>query len=365
MKVLQVNKLYYPSLGGIEVIVQDIAEGLKSLTKMTVLACQEKGKTEISIINDVCVYKAGSFGKFYSLPISLSFFYFFKKLLKNQDVLHIHLPFPLVNIALFTNKFRGRIIISWHSDIVRQKVGAFFLRPLINNTLKRADLIVVAAKGTIDGSPYLSEYRDKCIIIPYGVKLDKFQLYHNTNFPVKNCVLKFIFIGRLVYYKGCEVLLRALARTENASLVIIGDGYLAARLKEVTSELNIVDRVQYLGSVSEEEKHRQLQMCDVFILPSIEKSEAFGIVQIEAMAYGKPVINTNLMSGVPDVSIHNETGLTVEPNDIDALAKAIKWFVQHPNERKTMGLNARKRVEEYFTYEREMDGILKVYKLNP
>lgn len=294
-----------------------------------------------------------------SIPISFSFFYWFRKLIKKQDVVHLHYPFPLAAIALCLFKFKGKIVITWHSDIVRQRLAALLLSPFINYSLKRADSIIVSAKGNITNSNKLWKYEDKCVVIPFSIKTHDFiyQSHEGDN----THVLHLLFIGRLVYYKGCEVMLRAFALTTGVSLTIIGNGKLESRLKQMARDLRIENRVRFLGAVTDEEKNRQLQACDVLVFPSIAKSEAFGLVQLEAMAYGKPVINTNLPSGVPEVSIHNETGLTVETNDVEALAAAIAWLQNHSAERFRMGTNARQRVETLFTPEKEMRDILTVY----
>ncbi len=149
----------------------------------------------------------------------------------------------------------------------------------------------------------------------------------------KDTQVTFLFVGRLVYYKGCRELLEAFCNVQNARLIMVGSGIMEKELKELTVSLRIEDRVLFPGNVSDEKLERYFAECDVFVLPSIARSEAFGLVQIEAMSYGKPVINTNLPSGVPYVSIHKETGLTVEPENPKELAEAMQWMVEHPKER--------------------------------
>lgn len=358
LKVLQINKLYYPVTGGIERVVQQLAEGLKDETDMKVLVCKEKGKTSVDSINGVMVYRAGSFGVFSSLPLSFSFIWELRKLSKDRDILHFHMPFPLGDIACLLSGYKGKVIVWWHSDIVRQKKLMKLYQPIMNRFLKRADVIIVATQGHIQGSKYLRPFKDKCVIIPFGVdkkieqQADKW--YQNKKQEIKKTIT-FLFVGRLVYYKGCKVLLEAFKEVKDAKLIMIGNGPMELELKNLVQSYNIQDRVQFLGNIKEEELVEYFKFCDVFVLPSIVRSEAFGLVQIEAMVYGKPVINTNLPSGVPYVSLNHITGLTVPPGNKKALARAMNWMVEHKEERLKMGERARQRVK----MEYEMDTMLK------
>ncbi|PNV62620.1 hypothetical protein C0033_08665 [Clostridium sp. chh4-2] len=373
MNVMQVCRMYYPMLGGIERIVQDIAEGLCQETNMSVLTCQVKGAGSEEEINGVKVYRCSSMGTFCSLPVSPAFLMQFRKKSRMQDIIHIHMPFPLADLACLLSGYKGKVVLWWHSDVVRQKKMMYFYRPIMERLLKRADVIMVATEGHIEGSSYLGPYRSKCRVIPFGVErgvLDSADKYLCSTAYVRtdksgnqtDAEIKFLFIGRLVYYKGCEVLLQALKHVEGACLTVIGDGVLKGELEQISSELEITDRVRFLGSVSNEVLKQELAGCDVFVLPSIAKSEAFGIVQMEAMAYGKPVINTKLPSGVPYVSIDKQTGLTVEPGDDLALADAMQWLIEHPLERQQFGEAAAKRVREYFNVDYMIEEVLKVYR---
>ncbi len=365
LKILQINKLYYPVTGGIERVVQQIAEGLKNEIELEVLVCKQRGKTVTEYINGVKITRAGSLGVLFSMPISLSFFSKVRKLSKDKDILHFHMPFPLGDFACLLSGYRGKVVLWWHSDIVRQKKLMKLYQPIMEWLLRRADVIVVATQGHIDGSDYLPKYKDKCVIIPYGV--DSVVNYKGDQYlkevgSLHRDKLKLLFVGRLVYYKGCEVLLRAVSKVDGIELSIVGNGELEDKLKEETAKLGILDKVRFCGNLDEDELNIAFQECDVFVLPSILKSEAFGLVQIEAMAYGKPVINTSLPSGVPYVSLDKVTGLTVPPDDVQALADAIQWMVDHEEERIEMGKKARERVKEYFQMDTMLDKILKLYR---
>lgn len=371
LKVLQINKIYYPYTGGVERVVQQIAEGLKDRTDMKVLVCNENKETITEMVNGVEVRRAGSFAMLGNMPLSIRFFGELRRMAQDCDVLHFHMPFPVGDLAGLLSGYKGKIVVWWHSDVVRQKKMMLLYRPFMEQFLKRADVIIVATQGHIDGSTYLKPYAEKCVIIPFGVdpalekkadawvlsKADTATEKQETNRPVR-----FLFVGRLVYYKGCKILLEAFQKVKNAELIMVGDGAMKEELLELTASYGMTERVHFLGSATDEMLEENFANCDVFVLPSIVKSEAFGLVQIEAMAYEKPVINTNLPSGVPHVSLHGQTGLTVEPEDVQGLADAMNWMVEHPEERIEMGRKGRQRVKEEYQMSKMLDRLLKVYQ---
>ena len=232
--------------------------------------------------------------------------------------------------------------------------------------LKRADLILVGAQGVAKGSRYLGPYLDKCKVVPFAIENSVLEnsrkgLEERWQRKAKD-KFKILFVGRLVYYKGCSILIEAFAKMkEEAILTILGDGPLKEELEERCKKLGIAEKVVFAGFVSETEKKKYFEQADVFVLPSVERSEAFALVQLEAMAYGIPVINTNLPSGVPEVSVHGKTGLTVKPGDIDGLASAMEWMLENRESRIRMGKEARKRVEQEYTEEKMIGDLKKIY----
>ena len=364
IKILQINKLYYPDIGGIERTVQHIAEGLKEKVEMSVLVCQPKGLGVMEQINEVPVQRCGSFGTLFSMPISLSFLWQLRRKSKGQDILQFHAPFPLGDLACLLSGYRGKVVLYWHSDVVKQKKLMILYRPIMERFLKRTDAIIVGADGVIKGSSYLKPYQDKCVTIPFAVN-QKIEQMGKKDMeqaqPNMEKYARFLFVGRLVYYKGVDVLIEAFAGVENAELTIIGCGDMEKDLKAYINEHGMSDRVHFLGKVEEDRLYHEFSECDVFVLPSIAKSEAFGLVQLEAMAFGKPVINTNLPSGVPEVSINGITGLTVEPGNKRELGDAMRWFVEHPSERHEMGNAARKRLDSNYTLDVMMNRMMELY----
>lgn len=365
LRILQVNKAYYPHVGGIESLVRQYSEELGRIdgVEVSVLVCREnRGKTFRENVNGVNVVRAGSMGTYFSCPLSFSFIRLFRKMAKNADVIEIHVPFPLADAALLLSGFKGRVVIAWHSDVVKQKKLMLLYKPLMMHMLKRADCIITATKGHIDGSSYLPAFRGKCRVIPYGITPDDYLSVQRkpilTNLCNNKNSVKIFFTGRLVYYKGIDVLLNAFRKVKGCELFIAGTGELDAQLKAYTEHHKIASKVHFLGFLPDETLRQAYADCDIFVLPSVAKSEAFGIVQLEAMVYGKPVVNTNLPSGVPFVSLDGQTGLTVPPSDPEALAKALNNLAENKTLREIYGNNAAERVRKYFN---EKNVITEIY----
>lgn len=376
LKVLQLGKQYYPHVGGIEVTMQQIAEGIQEQVEVSVLVSQECGSAREEVVNGVPVYYAKSLGVVASLPISLDLIRYLCKHVSQYDIIHLHMPFPIGDLACFLAGFKGKLVLYWHSDVIRQKKAMFFYKPLMNWTLRRADAIAIASQRNIDGSPYVKPYESKCVRIPFGLRKEwekRADFYcergRDESDPNNPQRLNLLFIGRLVYYKGCDVLIKAMELLKekqdnemDIQLRIVGTGTLEEELKQCVKESVLKGNVEFLGKISDESMEREIKNCDVFVFPSIANSEAFGLAQLETMIFGKPVINTWLPTGVPYVSLDRETGLTVPPGDATALADAICWMQQHPTERKEMGKRARIRVKEEFTEEKLLGRIVGLYE---
>lgn len=362
MRILEVNKFYPPHIGGIETVVAQRVKYLSAFpdTELKVLVCQEQGRGMTEYAGQAEIIRCGSAGTYFSCPLSLSFFRKFQKLSKWADVIEFHMPFPLEDIACLLSGCKCRIVLSWHSDVVRQKKLLWFYKPVLMKFLKRADCIITATQGHIDGSAFLPAFREKCRVIPYPVEIPENRHFSPvlTEKLLHKKQIKLLFVGRLVYYKGVDVLIKAMHQIQDCELFLCGTGVLEPELRKLSENLP----VHFLGNLSDTDLHSAFADCDIFILPSVENAEAFGIVQQEAMLCGKPVINTSLPTGVPYVSIHGETGLTVPPNDIQALADAVNKLAGSPELRKQYGENARKRVQEVYPCDSIMEKIYHVLK---
>ncbi len=366
LNVLQVNKLYYPYIGGVETVVQLIAEGLKDEFNLKVLACQAFGLGRSETINGVPVVRSGAITPFWSVPLSPGFPFAFARLAREADIIHLHSPFPPGELfySWLVKPLGKKLVVSWHSDIFRQR----WLKPLygrlVENVLASADRIIVATPNHISSSPQLSRYRDKCRVIPFGIDPRRFDLDGTERAEVDALRQRHgdfvLFAGRLSYYKGLEYLIRAMARVDGR-LVVIGDGVLREKMEKLAAELGLGGRVVFLGRLSERELKLYFNACSVFCLPSIYNTEAFGLVQLEAMACGKPVVNTNLPTGVTYVSRDGETGLSVPPADPEALAAALSELLYNNRKRELFGRQARERVARTFTLEKMLKDIGDLY----
>lgn len=371
LKVLQIHKLYYrclyPESGGIERTVKDIAEGLKDKVKMEVLVCQPKGKGVTTSVNGISVTKASSLGMYTGMPVSVTFPFLLAVKSRKADILHFHLPFPLGDVSYLLMGARDKkVVVTYHSDIVRQKRLLKLYKPFLSQFLKRADRIIVTSPYLLESSEHLSPYKDKCTVIPLSIDLNKFKPHseNGLNYKYRNPSSNekiILFVGCLTYYKGLSYLIEAMKHVK-ARLLIVGDGELRRELEEQVRSLGLNGKVTFLGAVSDDKLHSYYQLCDLFVLPSTEKSEAFGIVQLEAMAYGKPVVNTNLPTAVPYISIHGETGITVPPKNSKALAQAINTILSDRQLATEFSKNAIKRVKQNFSKQVMIEKIYSLYK---
>lgn len=278
------------------------------------------------------------------------------------DIVHIHLPNPTAVLAYLVSNHSGRLVFTYHSDIIRQKVLSALIQPMLDIAFRRARAIIATSPNYIEHSPVLRRFRDRCRVVPLGIDLPSF---HHADCAAVDRIRRqygpnlLLSVGRHVYYKGFEYLVRAMQHAPG-KLLLIGNGPLRPQLESLIAALNLTDRVVLLGEVGDLLPY--YHACDVFILPSIARSEAFGIVQMEAMACGKPVINTDLPSGVPFVSPAGVTGLCVPPADAARLAEAIRTLIGDPGLRSRLGAQARLRVENEFTLDVMVSRTLDLYR---
>ncbi|QLK26821.1 glycosyltransferase [Natrinema zhouii] len=360
MNVLQVSKFYAPHVGGIEHVVQQLAEGLDNHGHdVTVLASARYGSGTREHINGIPVVRTSSLGTLLSTPLSPTYPIRLHEL-NDVDIIHIHLPNPLATVSeLLANQTDASIFVTYHSDIVRQQIAGRVYQPILHRFLDRADQIITTSPRLRDNSAVLSQYRDNCAVVPLSVSLDEMSnpLSNSPSIDIDDSIV--LFVGRLNYYKGVEYLIDAMSSVDG-TLLVVGDG--PRRQKLETQAANSDASVKFLGRVDDATLEACYTDADVFVLPSVEPSEAFGIVQLEAMAHGLPIVNTNLPTGVPWVSKHGETGLTVPPRDSDALASAISELLTGDKRRQLFVENARNRVLEMFLEDKMIESTIELYK---
>lgn len=347
-----------------EKIVQQISEGLnnKDDLKIEVLCCNNKNKTEKETINGVKITKSSNLKNLWGMPISFSFFKLFKKIIKEVDIVDLHVPFPLGDIAIFLFRPKAKLIVHYHSDIVRQKLLAFFLKPILNNTLRLASKIIISNPRLLENSPYLQKFTKKCVVVPFGVDINKFQKFDKSK--VNSIKQKYgdfaLFVGRTSYYKGLDYLIDAM-KNISQKLVIVGEGKNKKILKKKVESLKLDNRVYFLAPLPESDLINFYNACSVFVLPSIFKSEAFGIVLIEAMACGKPIISTELGTGTSFVNQNDITGFVVPPKDAKSLTEAINKLLKDKKMAEIFGHSARTRIENIFTLDKMLKSTQWVY----
>jgi len=364
VKVLLVNKLYYPHIGGVEKHVRDLAIALKDKVEVEVLATHHSLRTKVEYIDGIKVTKVASPLTLKSAPLAPTFSLWLKKF--KADIYHLHFPYPPGELAYLLLGAPGKLIVTYHSDIVRQKGLLTLYLPWLKRLLARADKILTSSPQMISNSPWLQPHKDKCEVIPFGIDIKPFVLTPTVQAKAEQLKAKYgapllLFVGRLIYYKGVEYLLKAMSEV-NAKLLIVGEGPLEPYLKEQAKQLGISHKVYFLAHQTEADLAAFYHACDVFVLPSIAKTEAFGYVQLEAEACKKPVVSTNLPTGVPYANLHKVTGLVVPPKDSQALAKAINTLLADKALAAKLGKQGFKRVSTEFTLEAMGNKVVQIYQ---
>ncbi|HXZ81849.1 MAG TPA: glycosyltransferase [Terriglobales bacterium] len=340
--------------------LQQLCRSLRQYVDVTAMVSSEGSSTSREIDEGVQVLRVGTQAVIWSSPICPGMLAAIRSV--PGDIVHFHHPNPAAALAYFCSRHRGKLIVSYHSDIVRQALLDSISIPLVHRLLGRAHAVVSMSPNYIETSPILRCYRERCHVIPHGIEPADFsQADHASVSEIRQRYGSRIVlaIGRLVYYKGFEFLIRAMANVEG-HLLIVGTGPLRAPLEHTVQTLGIADRITFLGEV--QDVVPLYHAADLFVLPSIARSEAFGIAQLEAMACGKPVINTQLDSGVPYVSLNGITGITVPPSDSQALACAINTLLDNEALRLRFGEAARRRVSEEFTVQIMTQRMLSLYQ---
>jgi rhamnosyl/mannosyltransferase len=368
MKILQFGKFYYPVFGGMERTMYEISEGFSRLgVTCDVLCSNTKPENEISEFENYTVYRAASYGRLNSTPISPQLITMLKKIHKNYDIIHIHHPDPMAFLALFIVRPSAKIIIQWQSDIVRQAFMLKFFLPLQTWALKRADTIIAASDAYAQHSPYLQPYLDKVEIIPIGISEEPLRAESDKvgsikeRYKGKKIILSF---GRLVTYKGFDYLIKAAQyHTDDYMILIGGGGPEEKNLTEIIAKHQLADKVHLLGHVEEKEKYNYFQAASIFCLPSVTKAEAYGVVLLEAMAFGKPIVSSKIEeSGMVWVNQEHVTGLQVSPRSPKALAEAIETICNDTQLYQRFSENATKRYHEIFTRKSMIDTLKKLYE---
>ncbi|MBC9876015.1 glycosyltransferase [Bradyrhizobium sp. INPA01-394B] len=361
--VLHIFKIYYPDLfGGTLTVIRDICAGLKDAFAPAVLVCSQSAEQREIVVNDVPVARVHSFGDVLSLPAAPTYPWRLWQKIADHDLLALHAPFPLADIVFALGLGRRRpLVVHWHADIVTHAGLRWLIQPLMRRTLRQAKAIIVSDRVLVDKAPLLREFEDKCHVVPFGIDTDVYDWPKIEPHHVNGRGRLVLACGRLVPYKGFDVLIRAAANRE-FEVWIIGEGVERVRLEQLISALGLGERVRLLGSVNDRERIKLMGLADVFVMPSVTNAETFGLVQLEAMAAGRPVINTALDTAVPRVARHGMEAITVPPGDAEALGEAIEGLISDPERRRRMGLSGRSRAVSRYSAAAFKDGMESVYR---
>jgi len=368
LKVLQVYKDYYPPvIGGVEGHINMLANGLKQRgVEVEVLVSNTRARLEKENINGIQVTKVPQLGRLASAPLNPTFPFHLRRLARDADVLHFHFPNPTGEISSLFARLDNKVVVTYHSDIVRQARLAKLYSPLRHRFLESSQTIIATSPYYVRSSGVLGQFQDKTSVIPFGIDLARFALSSEKDKEIVTLRRTYgpstlLFIGRFRYYKGLHVLIEAMSKVRG-KLLLIGGGPVEKELGSQVAARRLEEKVFFLGELSDHEVVNHLHACDVFVLPSVLRSEAFGIVQLEAMACGKAVVCTELGTGTSFVNQHQETGLVVPPNDAAALAKAVNYLLANRGIREKYGKAGRKRVEKYFSKETMIENIIRTYE---
>ena len=368
MRILHIYKAYPPVIGGIEYHVADLATAqVRRGHDVQVLVTDEGPNTVRERRDGVSVIRAGRWGRLSSAPLSPAMLLERRRI--DVDVAHVHFPYPPGEIAQLFFGGKSATVVTYHGDIVRQRVLGALYGPLLRRVMARADRILATSPRYAETSPVLSRYRDRVEIVPLGIHEDRFLHADPAAVAALRARLSpdgevvFIALGRMIYYKGLDVLLRAFALLADAPvrLALVGGGKLEPELRRLADELGIARRVTFAGVVPDAELPAWDHAADVYVSAASHRAEAFGISIVEAMAAGKPAITTELGTGTSFVNLHQETGLVAKANDPQALADAMRTLASDAGARARFGAAARARVDREFTLDVMIDRVLDVY----
>lgn len=355
MKVLHFYKTYYPdSFGGVEQVIYQLASGTAQLgIDSEVMTLTPKQVDRVITVGGHTVHRCHSDIQLASTDFSISAFWRFSKLAKQADIVHYHFPWPFMDLVHFATRHKKPSVVTYHSDIVRQRKLLKFYQPLMSRFLQSVDAIVATSPNYRLTSEVLQQFQAKTEVIPIGLdrtlypepSVEKYQFWRN-----QLGAKYFLFVGVLRYYKGLHILLEALALGDFPT-VIVGSGPIETELKAKAAELGLKN-VKFLGQISDEDKVAILSLSYAIVFPSYLRSEAFGISLLEGAMFGKPMISSEIGTGTSFINIDGETGVIVPPSSPVDLNRAMTYLWNSPNHAQDMGKAAAKRFSSLFNAER-------------
>lgn len=365
MRVLHFFKTYWPdTFGGVERTIHALAKGCRSYgIEADVLALSPKPAPEYLEFDGHHIFQVKQDLEFASTAFSCAVFGKFRELSSRADVVHFHFPWPFMDVLDLVTPHGKPVVVTYHSDIVKQKGLLRLYSPLMHHFLRGADRIVATSPNYLASSPVLTRYQQKVDVIPLGLDENDYpapdperMTYWTKRFPDGF----FLFVGVLRYYKGIHVLLDAAAKTD-LPVVIIGGGGLERELRQRV-EKERLSNVHLLGALPDQDKTTLLSLCRALVFPSHLRSEAFGLSLVEAAMAGKPMISCEIGTGTSFVNLDELTGLTVPPADPEKLAQAMQRLWNNRPEAERFGLAARARYEAMLTAQRMVGAYAELYQ---
>lgn len=368
MKVLQLPKFYPPDLGGIEAVARDLSAGLVASGVDVSVLCANKRRLHSEERDDIGVRitRVASMGMLQSTSLAPSMLSILRRRRLDYDIVHVHMPDPMAALAVWYARPGGKLVVHWHSDVVRQRVARYLYRPLERWLLRRADAVIATSQAYADSSPALQAFRDKVEVVPIGAhppqpaepqQVERLRQRYGGR--------RIVFsLGRMTYYKGWDVLARASRELPDDVLVVVGGGGPdLPRYREMAERLGGPDRIRFVGPLSAASVEAHFALAQVFCLASTLRAEAYGVVVLEAMARGRPVVATRIPgSGLSWLHEDGVTGLQVPPGDAPALARALRTLLGDAALRQRCGEAARLRWATQFTAETMTDRTMALYQ---
>ena len=358
--ILHIGKYYFPHRGGIETHLRSLASRQAKTNPVKAIVANSSAHDEETLIDGVRVRRVARVGTIASMPVCPGL----TKAIRDSaaDLVHIQMPNPGAAFSFLRSGHKGKLVLTHQSDTIGRRVLRRLSDPVVVRLMQRASRILVTSSRYLESSPELEPFRLKCAIIPLGIDVPS----SNPGNPEAAAALRDRFgnrivlaIGRLVPYKGFDVLVRAM-KPVDAHLLLIGGGPLMGPLTALIQKEQLAHKVTIVGQA--EALDQYFQAATLFVLPSVTRAEAYGLVQLEAMAAGLPVVNTNIESAVPELSVDGQTGLTVPPGNVNALAVAMDYLLQRPALCKQFGEAAKAKVQAEFTADLMTKRIMSVYR---
>lgn len=351
IKVLHVYRTFFPdSQGGLEEVIRQISINVTSAQVRVFSISNKINEPDKVEVDGIPVYRVPLSFELASCSFAFKGLEVYRELVEWADIINYHFPWPFGDLLHLLYGKNKKTVVTYHSDIVRQKWLLKLYRPLKRRFLSSVDRIVATSPNYFQTSDILQKYNQKVDIIPIGLDEDNYPAADDERKKAWSKKINspfFLFVGVLRYYKGLHIVIEA-AKKADYKIVIVGAGPIELELKE-QAEKEGIDNILFLGYLDDLDKVALLSICRAVVFPSYLRSEAFGVTLLEGAMFAKPLISVEIGSGMSYVNIHNETGLQVTPGNVKAFREAMDELYYDEERAKTMGLAARKRFETLFT----------------